>query len=535
MTEGFPAIRHFSVYLDSEDLLEVELAAKDQKFRFPVSFASDMSQISILRSLYWVDGLGTVMSQKVGLNPAARNNNQDVAAEPRSPRPSATRAKYRRLFTPCGRYLAHLERQNDFNDSSEGLWTFGIWEKEASDIQFMGGSAWRQIATLEDVYGDFLIDGDITFNPQYQMIALMKLVPWRLGEMNMTSIWDFRAIPFGLCNDEKTTKMVYGTGLRNLSFSPCGRFLSGDHFHSKEKRVVNIERFTAVALPLMLPISDDLSNFGDPTTRTLQTPTNFARHSFLTESEQIYSTAQDHNRAAPSSNALTLGTRDGKPVLQTIRTYSDGAVVLKSYSSLVNTEECLLYLPNETQKSVSATVLHNDGDPDNVRIVLTPILQDTYEWGHSLSCQSVTVISRPIGSIQRYKVPHGDSKRLTASSNYQNCCSLLTRTGLPRRRAYANADIGWREPSDARKLETLCLEQAINLESRLYYVAATMFFVKDNEQTPGGRGCNMKTLLCIYQASCKALPSFSATRFSLNFHSFCALSLLSAYGGTSVT
>ncbi|CAN9327452.1 unnamed protein product [Alternaria alternata] len=413
MTEGFPAIRHFSVYLDSEDLLEVELAAKDQKFRFPVSFASDMSQISILRSLYWVDGLGTVMSQKVGLNPAARNNNQDVAAEPRSPRPSATRAKYRRLFTPCGRYLAHLERQNDFNDSSEGLWTFGIWEKEASDIQFMGGSAWRQIATLEDVYGDFLIDGDITFNPQYQMIALMKLVPWRLGEMNMTSIWDFRAIPFGLCNDEKTTKMVYGTGLRNLSFSPCGRFLSGDHFHSKEKRVVNIERFTAVALPLMLPISDDLSNFGDPTTRTLQTPTNFARHSFLTESEQIYSTAQDHNRAAPSSNALTLGTRDGKPVLQTIRTYSDGAVVLKSYSSLVNTEECLLYLPNETQKSVSATVLHNDGDPDNVRIVLTPILQDTYEWGHSLSCQSVTVISRPIGSIQRYKVPHGDSKRLT--------------------------------------------------------------------------------------------------------------------------
>ncbi|OWY51406.1 hypothetical protein AALT_g4692 [Alternaria alternata] len=304
---------HFSVYLDSEDLLEVELAAKDQKFTFPVSFASDMSQISILRSLYWVDGLGTVISQKVGLNPALHNNNQDVAAEPRLPRPSATRAMYRRLFTPCGRYLAHLERQNDFNDSSEGLWTFGIWEKEASDILFMGGSAWRQIATLDDVYGDFLIDGDVTLNPQYQMIALMKFVPYSLGKRNITSIWDFRAIPFGSCNDEKTTKTVYGTGLRNLSFSPCGRFLSGDHFYFKEKRVVDIERFTAGALPLMLPISDDLRNFGGPTTRTLQTSTNFARHSFLIESEQIYSAAQDHNHAAPSSNALTLGTRDGKP------------------------------------------------------------------------------------------------------------------------------------------------------------------------------------------------------------------------------
>ena len=83
MTEGFPAIRHFSVYLDSEDLLEVELAAKDQKFRFPVSFASDMSQISILRSLYWVDGLGTVIIQQVGLNPGLTNNNHDVAADTR--------------------------------------------------------------------------------------------------------------------------------------------------------------------------------------------------------------------------------------------------------------------------------------------------------------------------------------------------------------------------------------------------------------------------------------------------------------------
>ncbi|CAN9367703.1 unnamed protein product [Alternaria alternata] len=229
MTEGFPVLRHFSVYLDSEDLLEVELAAKDQKFTFPVSFASDMSQISILRSLYWVDGLGTVISQKVGLNPALHNNNQDVAAELRLPRPSATRTMYRRLFTPCGRYLAHLERQNDFNDSSEGLWTFGIWEKEASDILFMGGSAWRQIATLDDVYGDFLIDGDVTLNPQYQMIALMKFVPYSLGKKNITSIWDFRAIPFGSCNDEKTTKTDYHEG--ELMRMPT---LSGEHLQMLE-------------------------------------------------------------------------------------------------------------------------------------------------------------------------------------------------------------------------------------------------------------------------------------------------------------
>jgi hypothetical protein len=460
MTAGFPIVQQFTVYLDAEDLLEVEVAAKGHKFRFPISYASDMSQVSILRTLYWADDFGTIISQKFGPNPAHREPCQDAAGDSIPPRPLGPRAQYRRLFTPCGQYLAHIERQNDFNDSSEGLWTFSIWEKGASDAHFMGGTAWRKIASLDDVYGDFLIDGDVAFNPRYQIIALMQLVPKRLGIVNLTSIWNFRAIPLGSCNDEKTTKIVYGTGLRNLNFSPCGKFLSGDHFWYKEKRVVDVGRFMAYALPVLLPTPDDLSNPELPMTATSQIPTGGVKHPFQMGSKQSSGTVKDHHHAMPSSNALTLATRDGTSVIQTIRTYSDGAVVLKSYSPTIDTEECLIYLPDGTQKSVSVTSLNSDDDSGNLRIVLTPNSQDTYKWNDPSSRQSVTVISRPTASIRQYKVLHDDRGQSIVRSRCEKWLSfLLTYTGgVPCRRACANADDKWRAPSDSSRLKATCVE-----------------------------------------------------------------------------
>lgn len=124
-----------------------------------------------------------------------------------------------------------------------------------------------------------------------------------------------------------------------------------------------------------------------------------------TMSKQNESAALGPIRTLPSSNLLSVSTRDGKQVLQTVRTCSDGAVVLKSLSSTIDTEECLLYLPNGTHKSVSATVLNNDEESNQVRIVLTPNFQDTYQWNDPLIRQSAIVISRPMESIQKYNAP----------------------------------------------------------------------------------------------------------------------------------
>jgi hypothetical protein len=76
--------------------------------------------------------------------------------------------------------LATIERQIDKNEFSVGCWDFTIWKKESF--------TWQRIATLCDIYGDFLRDGNFAFNQQFQMIALLETaqVP-----SNQASIWIF--------------------------------------------------------------------------------------------------------------------------------------------------------------------------------------------------------------------------------------------------------------------------------------------------------------------------------------------------------
>jgi hypothetical protein len=442
LKSGFPSIRYFTIDLDPEDVLEVELAANGQEFRFPVSFTSDMSQISVLRSLYWEDSPGNLRQQRITLPliPLGLGSCNLLCA------------KYRRLFSPCGQYLAHFERQRDFNDSSEGFWSLTIWERQVIDAYVTNVVAWQNIASLSDVYGDYLIDGSFALNPRYQVVAFMENVPNRLASVSQTSLWNFRTAPTGSCVERQAAKNVYATGLQNLNFSPCGGFLSGDHFYYKEKRLINIQQHMVDAFP-MIPLvrgmyaergRSEYAKGGDSESRTIaecpeekwkkksgknkrqrkkkilgsvsedESPTTTTSQTSMTTTQHTSRRLTTHSDPAaladyqtlPSSDMLTVGTRDNKPVLQTIRTYSDGAVVLKSFSSSVDTEECLLFLPNGTQKSVSSAVLSNNEDSDQIRILLTPNFRDTYTWNDPLIRQSATVVSRPIESILEYRVPH---------------------------------------------------------------------------------------------------------------------------------
>ena len=118
--------------------------------------------------------------------------------------------------------------------------------------------------------------------------------------------------------------------------------------------------------------------------------------------------SREHQHTLPSSDTLTLGGSNGVPELSTIRTYSDGAVVLKRLSSLVDAETCLIYLPDFNGANTSVSILDGGyGSQDTVRMVLTTDFEDTYTWDNPLNRQSATIITRPIQSIQQYKLPTG--------------------------------------------------------------------------------------------------------------------------------
>ncbi|KAF2452231.1 hypothetical protein P171DRAFT_438827 [Karstenula rhodostoma CBS 690.94] len=230
-------------------------------------------------------------------------------------------------------------------------------------------------------------------------------------------------------------RMYMRQGSGTSTFPHAEAFFPGITFLYGEKRVVNTQQHLADALPVILlvrgvgtgkgrcengvgdrdsstalkgaeenskkkeiekekkkkkkekVVTDRLSKVDSPIATTSQTSMDTAKRTTTTQSD---SAVLGQTQTLPSSNSLTVGTRE----------------VLKSLSSTVDTEECFLFLPYETYKSVSATVLSNDEEPNHLRIVLTPNPQDIYTWNNPLSRQSATVISRPIESIEEYKVPY---------------------------------------------------------------------------------------------------------------------------------
>jgi hypothetical protein len=200
--------------------------------------------------------------------------------------------------------------------------------------------------------------------------------------------------------------MVYGTGLRNLHLSPCGCFLFGDHFYYGTVRMVHLEGYLADAVPVPPP---SLEVVDDPELSDIEmkdgSEDGFTHMTQTTSTQLIL--AREYRRTMQSSNTLTLATPNGIPELSTVRSYADGAVVLKRLSSLIDDEECLLYLPNLTDACTSVNILDDsEGSPDNVRMVLTTDSQDSYAWDDPLNQQSASIITRPVQSIQRYKLPN---------------------------------------------------------------------------------------------------------------------------------
>ena len=188
--------------------------------------------------------------------------------------------------------------------------------------------------------------------------------------------------------------MVYGTGLLNLHFSlPHGNFLLGYHFHYKTGRMVSLERYRKDSVPVPPPDRDS-ANDSEMTDMEMETgpetdPTS-AAHVGTTQSLL----SREHQHTLPSSNTLTLRGSNGVPELSTIRTYGDGAVVLKRLSSVINDETCLIYLPDFNGANTSVNILDGgDGGQDTVRMVLTTDFEDSYTWDNPVNRQPATIIT----------------------------------------------------------------------------------------------------------------------------------------------
>jgi hypothetical protein len=226
MKLGFPISKQFLIELNTEDLREVERTAKGRKFRFPIAFAPSLRRISILRTLFWIEQDGSLQQQRIDeplVQPIPQNipvsipvkrrkwrlnrwrknavkieQSQQIPPQQTPPQkiPALKSIFYKLKFSPCGQYVANVERQIDKNEFSVGHWNFTIWKKESSDGSAARISTWQRMVTLYDIYGDFLQDGNFVFSPRFQMIALSKTaqVP-----SNQTSIWKFGTLTGGLC------------------------------------------------------------------------------------------------------------------------------------------------------------------------------------------------------------------------------------------------------------------------------------------------------------------------------------------------
>lgn len=216
--------------------------------------------------------------------------------------------------------------------------------------------------------------------------------------------------------------MVYATGLRNLHFSPCGRFLFGDHFYYDTIRMVRMAGYAADAVPVP---PTDLEVVDDPEQSISEmddSSDDGFTHVTQTSSTQLI-LAKEYRHTMQSSNTLTLAAHNGTPQLSTIRSYADGAVVRKRHSPLIDEEECLLYLPNRTDACVAVNILNDSEEsPENIHMVLTTDFQDSFTWGNPLNQQSASIVTRPIQSIQPYKLPNAVHKIVSHLAHFLTLC-----------------------------------------------------------------------------------------------------------------
>jgi hypothetical protein len=185
--------------------------------------------------------------------------------------------------------------------------------------------------------------------------------------------------------------MVYGSELKNIHVSSCGRFLNGHHTFFESLRVIDIIRHTKRGKEM--PPTD--------TTDTSNEVQQDSRVATLSNSEN-----NPAARAVYSTNILTMHAPNGVPEFRTLDSYPDGAMVRKLLTADKEVDDTLLYQARNRDKSTSAAVVPNlDMKSDKVRIVLTNRSQVWYMRNALSNREFPSVVTRSERNIRQYVTP----------------------------------------------------------------------------------------------------------------------------------
>ncbi|KAH7382109.1 hypothetical protein BKA64DRAFT_747820 [Cadophora sp. MPI-SDFR-AT-0126] len=484
---GFPVVYQFSIPLDPDDLREVESTAESKKFRFPIAFAPNLQNISILHTVYSIGDGGALQQQRLSKSFAKETPDDDnslqehstseplmekpkihfvsthgekiskrklskvvswmkpISTKPSQVQPShanyptkeTSRPKsetspiyYKLVFSPCGQFIARLERQQDMNRSALGQWDITIWKRHRTDDSTVPAEeqVWKDNFELIDIYSDLTRGGTFTFNPQFQQVGLFEHTT---DSPNEISVWNFGTTtkPW---RSYRTTRMVYAEGLLNIHISSCGRYLFGDHPVFKNPRIIQLERFLKDAVPVPPPVSASEPPFD---ARSLDVEIDMSLDfDSVDASEEDYMQVTKSTSTRPMVsqnlrqpilplNGLSLASRFGIPELSIVRRHGDGGVVLKRLSSVAGGSENLLYLPKDFSSITSVTVLDDrQDDGDTVRMVLTNDSEDSYTWDDPRNRQSASIVTRSAHSIKTIengaaeiaRIPNSTAQKLLA-------------------------------------------------------------------------------------------------------------------------
>jgi hypothetical protein len=191
-----PLLDPFGLILDPEELQKMEQCAEGSQFRFPIAISTDLTQISILTTTYWVDQNGQVLEQKLDLFPWSDHTSEPLCKGLFNSYESAGHGDhssfYRLKFSPCGRYLAVTTRRCDLNQLKMGFWNISIWSREKSHLGSQALFSWKLLTELSELYGSLLSEGTFAFNPQYMILAFVVLGGnSMIDPHSQTLIWHF--------------------------------------------------------------------------------------------------------------------------------------------------------------------------------------------------------------------------------------------------------------------------------------------------------------------------------------------------------
>ncbi|KAF2655749.1 hypothetical protein K491DRAFT_412428 [Lophiostoma macrostomum CBS 122681] len=245
---------------------------------------------------------------------------------------------------------------------------------------------WNMFWKITAIYGNLSSQGTFKFNPCYSLLAVSPTE--YMDTDGRTWIYNFQRKSTG----EPRKRMVYGSHLRNLHFSPCGRYLFGDHGHYGELRWVSLLDHLKDAEDIRLP--------GTPRVPESQNIKDRQAELGRDVSRQISA------RPVSSTNALTLCAPNGVPEFSVVRRYTDGAVVRKRLTANREVDEVLLYLPNNEYANAAIYILDEaEEEMKEVRMVLANEHRDSYTWNNFANAHPPLLVTRTTDSVHEYKLP----------------------------------------------------------------------------------------------------------------------------------